>query len=90
LQWQVEVRRKNSRTILPAPPIPPAIFRVLETAAHEELEVARAAHPSDHLLLGILYARDGLRADAERELGQAASPDAQRLLRSVQAWPAER
>ena len=87
LQWQVEVRRGDDRSILPAPPAPPAFLRVLDAKAHEDLDAARAAHGADPLILGVLYARYGLRAEAERELAQAKGADAERLLRSVQAWP---
>jgi anti-sigma factor RsiW len=86
-QWQVEVRAGEETSILPAPPAPPALFRVLEAPAHEELEQARAARGHDPLLLGILYARHGLRVEAERELRKVDSPIGRRLLQSVQRWP---
>jgi Putative zinc-finger len=86
-QWQVSVRVRGERTILPAPPAPPALFRVLDEQSHEELERARAERGSDPLLLGVLYAREGLRAEAERELGRVATEEGRRLLRSVQEWP---
>jgi hypothetical protein len=86
--WQVRVRtRDGDESLLPAPPAPPALFRVLDESTHEELDAARAAHPSDHLLLGVLYARNGLRAEAEHELALASTPEARRILQSVQRWP---
>jgi hypothetical protein len=86
-QWQVEVRGDGVKTILPEPPAPPALFRVLDAASHEELESARAAHSGDSLLLGVLYARRGLRAEALQELRKTEGTEAQRLLRDIEAWP---
>jgi hypothetical protein len=86
-QWQVEVFRGGGKRILPAPPAPPALFRVLDAKAHAELEAARAAHPRDALLLGVLYARHGLRAEAERELARVETEDGRRLLQSFEEWP---
>ena len=86
-QWQVEVRTIDKKTILPAPPAPLALFRVLAARAHAELEDARKAHPDDPLLLGVLYARHGLRAEAVRELRRVNTDEGRKLLRSVEAWP---
>lgn len=85
-QWQVAATRDAVTTILPAPPAPPAQFRVLDTAAHDEIESARTLHGDDPLLLGVLYARVGLREEAERELARVATAEGRALLRSVQAW----
>jgi anti-sigma factor RsiW len=85
-QWQIEVRTADTTTILPAPPAPPALFRILERSAHEELVRARERHGNDPLLLGILYARNGLRAEAERELAKVDTPEGRKLLRSVRQW----
>ena len=85
-QWQVSARAGDAATILPAPPAPPALFRILGAPAHAELDAARAAHGDDPLLLGVLYARHGLRAEAERELSRVATDEGRRLLRSVQGW----
>jgi anti-sigma factor RsiW len=86
-QWQVELQDGSGR-VIPAPPAPPAVFRVLDEASMAELEDARRAHPDDRLLLGALYASNGLREEAERELSALATPQGRALLRSVQAWPA--
>ncbi|HYC90414.1 MAG TPA: zf-HC2 domain-containing protein [Thermoanaerobaculia bacterium] len=85
--WQVEVRRGEERTILPAPPAPPAFFRILGRDAREELRSARQLHGDDPLLLGILYARHGLRDAAVQELTKVQSPEGQRLRRSIAEWP---
>jgi hypothetical protein len=86
--WQVRVRARNgAESLLPAPPAPPALFSVLDESKHAELDAARAAHPNDHLLLGVLYARSGLRAESEHELALVNTPEARRILQSVQRWP---
>lgn len=85
-QWQVEIRRPSGTAILPAPPAPPAFFRVLDAASRQDLADARRQHGDDPLLLGILYARTGLRTEAERELAKVDTPEGRRLLQSVRAW----
>jgi hypothetical protein len=82
-QWQVEVVHDGTKTILPAPPAPPAKFRVIGAAEHEELVAARAAHPDDALLLAALHAKAGLDAEAKEQLGKlqgSGDPQVQRLL----------
>jgi anti-sigma factor RsiW len=86
-QWEVDVRTGGDTRTLPAPPAPPALFRVLDAAAHEELERTRAARPNDPLLLGALYARNGLRDEALRELRRGNTDEARRLLRRIEGWP---
>ncbi|MEO8033669.1 MAG: hypothetical protein ABI837_04505, partial [Acidobacteriota bacterium] len=91
LSWQVTVYGKGgATTILPEPPDPPARFGIVSPAAASEIDAARRARPEDHLLLGLLYARAGILAEAVRELGShvAHHPDdiaAQRVLQSVEA-----
>ena len=88
--WQVELRRGEETEMLPTPPVPMARFHVLSAAAKAELDAVRVAAPDDHLLLGIVYARSGLRGDAVRELTEAARdgvPEASPLLESVRNWP---
>lgn len=62
--WQVEATRGDEREILPAPPAPPAMFRVVSARDHDELALARREHPDDHALHAVLAARAGLREDA--------------------------
>jgi anti-sigma factor RsiW len=85
--WEVEIRRASGRTILPAPPAPPALFRILDPEAHQELRSARQLHGDEPLLLGVLYARYGLRDAAVRELAKVQSPEGKRLRRSIEEWP---
>ena len=86
-QWEVEVRSGDDTRTIPAPPAPPALFRVLDEAASADLQQARALHGDDPLLLGVLYARYGLREDAERELRRVPAEQGQRLLQSIARWP---
>jgi hypothetical protein len=79
LAWQVEVRRGESLEIIPAPPDPPALFRVLDARTAQKIAAARA----DHLLAGILYARAGVQDRAIEELRLAHADD---LARSVASW----
>ena len=88
--WEVEVRN-GGVTTLPAPPDPPAFFTVAGEKEMAEIAEARRMRPDDHLLIGLLYARSGMRERAEEELGAwvAAHPDdgaARELLASVRAW----
>jgi hypothetical protein len=90
LLWQVEVRTASgSKRVLPSPPDPPAIFRVLDASSLREIEEARRLQPRNDLLLGVLYARAGLKDRAVEALGRHASqhPETMNLLRSVQSWP---
>ena len=84
--WQVEVRRHGNVSILPAPPQPQALFRILDDASAATLADARQRFPNDHLLLGVLAARFGLRASAEEELRQVHTPQAERILESIRRW----
>jgi hypothetical protein len=67
-----------------------AKFRILDQARANELEQARRTYAGSHLVLGVLYALDGLLDDAEPELRalQKANPSsviAGRLLANVRA-----
>jgi anti-sigma factor RsiW len=84
--WQVEVRSGASATILPAPPRPPALFRIVDEATANELADAARRFPDDHLLLGVLYARAGVQSRAAEELAQAASPAAANIAASIRNW----
>ena len=86
LIWQVEVRRAGRTEIIPAPPQPPAMFQIIDETTANDLAAAEQRRPNDHLLLGVLCARAGLKDRAERELQAASSADAARLLSEVQRW----
>ena len=86
--WEVTAIKENEEIIAPAPPAPPAKFKVLEQTKYDELNRAKRAYDS-HLVFGTLYAQAGLFDEAEREFKAlvAANPKsklARRLLRSVQ------
>jgi hypothetical protein len=89
--WQVEIPGSGSATILPAPPDPPALFTVLDARTAAMMEDARRRFPDDRLLLGVLYARAGVRDRAEDEIGRwlLIHPDdavARDLLTSIKKW----
>jgi anti-sigma factor RsiW len=83
-RWQVSVKTATTEVILPQPPAPPALFRVVSSAEAKELEDALRARPDDHLLLGLLHARSGVTDIARSELAKVVADDervlAQRLL----------
>lgn len=68
--WQVEVLRGETSEIIPQPPAPQALFAVVAAEAQRALQAARAAHPDDHLLLAVLYARAGMEREANEELAR--------------------
>lgn len=75
--WQVKAIRDGQEFIAPRPPAPQAKFRILDQATTAEIARARRDYASSHLLLGLLYARAGLIAEAEAEFRalQKANPD---------------
>jgi hypothetical protein len=75
--WQVKAIGGGQEYIAPHPTDPQAKFRILDQAATTEITRARRDYASSHLLLGLLYARAGLLAEAEQEFRalQKANPD---------------
>jgi len=89
-EWQVTVRNGHIR-VIPESPLPPAFFRVMDGTSQQLIDEARRTHPTDHLLLGILYARAGAQPEATNELSShlAAHPDdthARALARAIKSW----
>jgi hypothetical protein len=82
--WQVEFVKKAR--LLPEPPDPPARFRIVGENAWREIEAARQARPEDHLLLGILEARAGLKQEALDDFARSQDPRARALATSVRGW----
>jgi hypothetical protein len=82
LTWQVEATIGERIETLPRPPVPPAVFRIAQEKDLHDIARARAAHPRDPLLLGILYARAGMLDEAAASLRRAAptDPAARKLL----------
>ena len=87
--WQVEVRRGDEVEILPAPPAPPAQFRVIRDNDRREIENALAQRPQDFLLHAALYARAGLEAEARLALSRALGAGDGRA-KSISAAPAKK
>jgi anti-sigma factor RsiW len=90
LVWQVEVRGAGGSTrVIPSPPDPPAMFRILDAASQRGIDEVLRLEPRNDLLLGILYARAGVKERAVEALRRHAEkhPDAKPLLQSVQSWP---
>lgn len=88
--WQVTARKGELQVTAPAAPAPRAEFKVLDSQTATDLEKARTLTDS-HLVLGILYAQQGLRLDAERELEALARQNPQssvaaKLLSEVRSW----
>jgi hypothetical protein len=86
--WQVKVTKDEQELIFPLPDEPVAKFRILDQARANELGQTRRASAGSHLVMGMLYARDGLLDEAEMEFRalQKANPNsaiARRLLAGV-------
>jgi hypothetical protein len=92
--WQVVVKHGDETRILPEPPAPPALFRILDARERNVIAAAEAKHPHDDLLLAVVYAHFGLEKEAleamERHAARARTPAANALLKSLQAWSAPR
>lgn len=87
--WQVTAIKDNKEVLSPVPPAPEARFKILEQSKVEELEKVEKDYPASHLLHGLLYAREGLVEDAEREFQalyqeNPQSEIAQKFLQSAQ------
>ena len=89
--WQVIALDKDNREIARTPTDPNAArFQVLDEKSAAEVTQARQVAGTSHLVMGVLYSRDGLLDDAERELTALAdaNPGADLprvLLRSVRS-----
>jgi hypothetical protein len=89
-EWQIEVRNGHTHT-MPAPPLPPAFFRVMDEDSHRLLDEARRTASRDHFLLGVLYAHAGAQREAEQELSAhlTAHPEdseARKLAAAIARW----
>lgn len=71
-EMQVGITRDGKRWIVPAPPEPRALFRILEADRQTELARAEQKYPQDHLLIAVLDARAGLFDDAAEQLDRLA------------------
>jgi hypothetical protein len=75
--WEVTAHRSTGPITIPPPPQPQARFRVLSSHAFAELQRTRAHYGDSLLVMGTLYARNGLLDDAERAWNELArdNPD---------------
>jgi hypothetical protein len=92
LLWQVTASAGGETVHAPVPPAPEARFQVLGSEESAQLEVARRAHPANHLLLAVLLAKAGVVEEAQRELDFLANSNpnlAARLVASLKAAPVE-
>jgi hypothetical protein len=91
LTWQVVAHRNGQRVTAPAPPEPSALFEIIPESAAQGIDAARAMNPPSHLLLALLYSREGLREQSVAEIEKlvAANPDSElaRSLRQSAASP---
>jgi hypothetical protein len=88
--WMVEASLDGHLVRAPATNEPLAQFKVIGSDEAEEIRMARSELPGSHLLMGLIYARAGLRSEAQRELKALveANPDsetARKLYQSVRA-----
>ena len=89
-RWQVTATVDGKEVMSPVRPAPDAVFRIVDSAAAEDIEAVKRQHPNSDLLLGLAYARAGMRAEAEREFNSLLrrnpnSETARRLLRQVRS-----
>jgi hypothetical protein len=88
--WQVSAMRDGKEIKSPMPPAPEAKFKVIEQAKVEELSQLKKSAANSHLATGLIYAREGLLDDAEREFealmqSNPKSVVARKLLNQVKA-----
>jgi hypothetical protein len=86
--WMVEAVKEGRRVRAPALDKPYASFKVLDNAQAQELKEAKQKWSGSHLLLGVLYARAGVRDQAVKEFKallaeNPGSPLAKKLLSGV-------
>jgi hypothetical protein len=73
LFWQVRAWRGGTEVTAPAAPDPPARFEIASAEVAKRIAELRAAPRSSHLLLAVVCAREGLRAEALQELAALAA-----------------
>jgi hypothetical protein len=88
--WQVSAMKDGNEIKSPVPPAPEAKFRIIEPAKANELAQLKKRSGNSHLAIGLIYAREGLLDDAEREFATLlqANPKselARKLLNNVKA-----
>ncbi|PYP83487.1 MAG: hypothetical protein DMF61_22970 [Blastocatellia bacterium AA13] len=66
--WSVEALKDGQRYYAPSAESPSVVFKILEGTKAQELEQAKRASHNSHLLMSVLYAREGLITEAQKEL----------------------
>ena len=79
--WSVEALKDETRYYAPSAESPSVLFKVLEPGKTEALDRVRRATGNSHLVMGVLYAREGLFAEAKKELKalQAENPNSNQV-----------
>lgn len=88
--WVVTAVVNGQEVIAPSASEPEMKFKVLDEKTLQEIKALQQRTRS-HLAFGILYARAGMRAEAEREFQMLVKQNpnssiAQQLLRTIQSW----
>jgi len=88
--WQVTAKKDGKEITAPAAPMPEARFKILEQAKANEMQRLAKERLDSHLILGTIYAHNGLLDEAEREFQMAIdkkqdTDKAKKLLQSVKA-----
>jgi hypothetical protein len=88
--WQVTAKKDGREITAPAAPMPEARFKILEQAKTNEMQRIAKESPDSHLILGTIYAHNGLLDEAEHEFQMAIDKNqdadkARKLLQSVKA-----
>lgn len=88
--WQVTATKNGKEITAPAAPRPEARFKILEQTKTNEMQRFARERADSHLILGTIYAHNGLLDEAEREFQMAIDQNqdadkAKKLLQSVKA-----
>lgn len=92
--WQVAGLRNGLEVTSPEPPAGEARFRIIDQRTQDRLEQEQRQYAGSHLLLGLLYARQGLLDEAEQNFQQLvnANPSSREMeqllenLKKLRAW----
>lgn len=80
LGWQVTARSGPIQLLVPKPPAPRIYFEIVSRDAANRIERAKGISPVSHLLLAVLYAREGLDTEAKEEMQVLAKSNDPSLL----------
>ncbi|HEU4390353.1 MAG TPA: zf-HC2 domain-containing protein [Blastocatellia bacterium] len=85
--WSVEALIDGKRYYSPSAESPRVLFKVLAPGKAETLDRARKSTGNSHLVMGVLYAREGLFAEARKELKalQAENPNSSQVTSLIES-----